>query len=101
MKDGYSLELIPDRLRGDIASFDLKDKKGKTIVEAGRRITARHVRLLEEAGIKRLDVPSEYLVGQDARQDIVDTETGGEVLAECNAEVTEEFSIRSLPLTSR
>src|SRR6056300_1457543 len=38
-KDGYSLNLIPDRLRGDIASFDLKDKKGKTIVEAGRRIT--------------------------------------------------------------
>ena len=32
-KDGYSLDLIPDRLRGDIASFDLKDKKGKTIVD--------------------------------------------------------------------
>src|SRR5210317_531315 len=71
-KDGYSLDLIPDRLRGDIASFDLKDKKGKTIVEAGRRITARHVRLLEEAGMKRLDVPREYLIGRTLAKNIVD-----------------------------
>ena len=89
-KDGYSLDLIPDRLRGDIASFDLKDKKGKTIVEAGRRITARHVRLLEEAGIKRLDVPSEYLIGRTLAKSIID-ENSGEVLAECNAEVTAEI----------
>ena len=89
-KDGYSLDLIPDRLRGDIASFDLKDKKGKTIVEAGRRITARHVRLLEEAGIRRLDVPREYLVGRTLAKNIID-ENSGEVLAECNAEVTAEI----------
>ena len=89
-KDGYSLDLIPDRLRGDIASFDLKDKKGKTIVEAGRRITARHVRLLEEAGIKRLDVPREYLIGRTLAKNIID-EKSGEVLAECNAEVTAEI----------
>jgi DNA-directed RNA polymerase subunit beta len=89
-KDGYSLDLIPDRLRGDIASFDLKDKKGKTIVEAGRRITARHVRLLEEAGIKRLDVPREYLIGRTLAKNIID-ENSGEVLAECNAEVTAEI----------
>ena len=89
-KDGYSLDLIPDRLRGDIASFDLKDKKGKTIVEAGRRITARHVRLLEEAGIKRLDVPREYLIGRTLAKNLVD-ENSGEVLAECNAEVTAEI----------
>ncbi len=89
-KDGYSLDLIPDRLRGDVASFELKDKKGKTIVEAGRRITARHVRLLEEAGIKRLDVPREYLIGRTLAKNIVD-ENSGEVLAECNAEVTAEI----------
>ncbi len=89
-KDGYSLDLIPDRLRGDVASFDVKDKKGKTIVEAGRRITARHVRLLEEAGIKRLDVPREYLIGRTLAKNIVD-ENSGEVLAECNAEVTAEI----------
>ncbi len=89
-KDGYSLDLIPDRLRGDIASFELKDKKGKTIVEAGRRITARHVRLLEEAGIKRLDVPRDYLIGRTLAKNLID-ENSGEVLAECNAEVTAEI----------
>jgi DNA-directed RNA polymerase subunit beta len=61
-KDGFSVDLIPERMRGDVATFDILDKKGKTIVEVGRRITARHVRLLEESGIKRLDVPREYLL---------------------------------------
>ena len=56
-KDGFSIDLIPERMRGDVASFEIKDKKGETIVEVGRRITARHVRLLEQSGLRRLDVP--------------------------------------------
>ena len=51
------LELVPSRLRGDIASFDIKDAEGNTIVEESRRITARHIRQLEKSGIKELDVP--------------------------------------------
>jgi DNA-directed RNA polymerase subunit beta len=42
-----SMDLIPERMRGDVATFDIKDKKGEVIAEEGRRITARHVRLLE------------------------------------------------------
>ena len=61
-KDGFSIDLIPERMRGDVASFEIKDKKGERIVEVGRRITARHVRLLEKAGLHRLDVPREYLL---------------------------------------
>ena len=86
----HSLELIPDRLRGDVASFDIKDKKGKTIVEAGRRITARHVRQLEQAEIDRLDVPRDFLVGLALARTVVHPETG-EVIAECNAEITPEL----------
>ncbi|MCH2100175.1 MAG: DNA-directed RNA polymerase subunit beta, partial [Pseudomonadales bacterium] len=86
----HSLELIPDRLRGDVASFDIKDKKGKTIVEAGRRITARHVRQLEQAEIDRLDVPRDFLVGLALARSVVHPETG-EVVAECNAEITPEL----------
>ena len=86
----HSLELIPDRLRGDVASFDIKDKKGKTIVEAGRRITARHVRQLEQAEIDRLDVPRDFLVGLALARTVVHPETG-EVVAECNAEITPEL----------
>ncbi len=88
-KAGYSLELIPQRLRGEIAAFDIK-VDGKVIVEAGRRITVRHVKQLEQAGIKALEVPTEYLVGKILAHDIIDTDTG-ELLAAANDELTEEL----------
>ena len=34
----------------------------EVIVEEGRRITARHVREMEQKGVKRLEVPKEYPV---------------------------------------
>ena len=83
------LELVPSRLRGDIATFDIKDKDGNVIVEEGRRITARHIRQLEKAGITELEVPTEYLYGRVLAKDMVDTKTG-EVLVECNTELTDE-----------
>ncbi|MAL99651.1 DNA-directed RNA polymerase subunit beta [Hydrocarboniclastica marina] len=83
------LELVPSRLRGDIATFDIKDAGGEIIVEEGRRVTARHIRQLEKAGITTLDVPKEYLYGRVTAKDIVDTKTG-ELLVECNTELTEE-----------
>ena len=46
-KKGLELELVPERLRGEIAMFEIS-AGGKVIVEEGRRITARHVRQLEE-----------------------------------------------------
>ncbi len=85
-KDGPELELIPERLRGETALFEISSG-GKVIVEEGRRITARHVRQLEEAGIKRLVVPAEYLEGKVLAHDVVDTETG-EILATANELLT-------------
>ena len=55
-------QLVPERLRGEVATFDVLDDKGKIIVEAGRRITARHVRLLAESGLKEMEVPRDYLL---------------------------------------
>ncbi len=81
-KKGPELELVPERLRGETAMFEIS-AGGKVIVEEGRRITARHVRQLEEAGIKRLAVPPEYLDGRILAHDVVDKETG-EVLATAN-----------------
>ena len=89
-KKGLFLELIPERLRGETVSFDIKDKKGKVIVEKDRRITARHIREIENAGLKQLEVPDSYLVGKILAKEIVDKETG-EVLAEANAEITTEL----------
>ena len=88
-KDGtVTTDLIPERLRGEVAGFDIRDKK-KVIVEAGRRITARHIRQLEESKIKQLETPIEYLMGRVTARDIFDKESG-EVLIECNTEITEE-----------
>jgi len=88
-KDAYSLELVPERLRGEIAAFDIK-VKSKVIVEAGRRVTARHIRELDKASVKNLEVPAEYLVGKVLAHDIVDESTG-EVVIEANSELTEEL----------
>ena len=84
-KTGARLELIAERLRGETLNFDLR-AGDKIIVEAGKRITARHVRELQAARIKNLEVPDEYLVGRILSHDIVDKKTG-EVLATANAEI--------------
>jgi DNA-directed RNA polymerase subunit beta len=89
-KEGFSVDLIPERMRGDIATFDISDKKGTVIVETGRRITARHVRLLEQSGLKRLDVPREYLVERVIARDLVDPATG-EILVPCNTLITDDI----------
>jgi DNA-directed RNA polymerase subunit beta len=90
LKDGAKLELIPDRLRGESALFEIADKKGKVIVAHGKRITARHVKLIEAAGIKALQVPDDYLLGKIIAHSIIDKESG-ELLADANAEITEEL----------
>ena len=87
-KEGVQVELVPERLRGETLDFDLAD--GDTvIVEAGRRITARHIRQLEQSGIEALAVPDDYLLGRILSHDVPDTETG-ELLAAANDEITEE-----------
>jgi len=88
-KDGFSVDLRADRMRGDVSSFDIKDKEGNVLVEVGRRITARHVRLLEESGLKRLDVPREYLLERVTAKDLVNEESG-EILLPCNSIITDE-----------
>ncbi len=89
-KSGYKLELQASRLRGETATFDLKDSKGNLIVEEGRRITARHIREIEKSNTKRLEIPREYLFGKFIAKDMVHPETG-ELVCECNSEITEEI----------
>ena len=88
-EDEVKMTLMPERLRGDTATFDIKLGR-KVIVEEGRRITAKHVRDMEKSTVKLLVVPREYLLGKVLGHDIVDTETG-ELLAAANAELTEEL----------
>jgi DNA-directed RNA polymerase subunit beta len=81
--------LVPERLRGETATFDIKLGR-KLIVEDGKRITAKHVREMSKSTVKKLLVPNEYLEGKILSHDIVDTETG-ELLAAANAELTPEL----------
>ena len=91
LKDGtYTLDLEPSRLRGDIATFDILDKKGKVIVADGRRITARHVKELEKQKITKLAIPADYLHKRPLAKDIVNPDTG-EILFECNTEINDEI----------
>ncbi len=88
-----TLDLVAERLRGETASFDIKTKSGKVIVEKERRITARHIREIETAGLTSLTVPAEFLIGKVVAKDIVDIvdEETGEILFPANTEITEEL----------
>ena len=89
--EGGEVELVPERLRGRELDFDLV-ASGRTIAEAGIRITARHVRELDKAGLKRLQVPDSFLIGRTLAHDLVDTATG-EVLGLANDVVAEELLV--------
>ncbi len=88
-EDEYVLDLIPERIRGEIAVADITDKKGKVIIEQGRRISMRHIRLIEKAGITELNVPAEYLIGKVIAKPVIDKETG-DIIANANDEITNE-----------
>ncbi len=86
-KNSAKLDLVAERLRGETLNFDLR-VGDSVIVETGKRITARHVKQLEKANIKSLEVPDEYLVGRILAHDVVDTKTG-ELLASANDEIND------------
>ena len=62
--NGVTFDLVPERLRGEAASFDIKDGDGNVIVEMSRRVTARHIRQLQKANISTLEAPAEYILGK-------------------------------------
>jgi DNA-directed RNA polymerase subunit beta len=84
----WVLDLVAERLRGEIATFDIKDEKGNVIVERGRRVTARHIRQMSK--LTHLTVPPDYIAGRSLATDLIDPETG-EVIAECNTELTTDL----------
>ncbi len=87
-KKEVEFHLVPERLRGEVARFDFCDTSGKVIVAKDKRITAKHIRELDSAGIRKISVPEDFLVGRVVAQNIVDKDTG-EILANANDEITE------------
>jgi len=100
-EEGYGLNLIASRLRGETAQFEVLDSEGNLIVEEGARITARHIRAMEADKLEQLNVPLEYICGHVTAKDLVDEETG-EIVVPCNTALTEEVleKIRELGLAS-
>ena len=83
-----SFELVPERLRGEVAKFDILAKDGSVIVAKDKRITVKHIRDMEKAGISKIEVPEEFLFGRTIASNIIDKQTG-EVVVSANEEVTE------------
>lgn len=87
-KKNIEFNLVPTRLRGEVARFDFCDKTGKVIVAKDKRITSKHIRDLDAAGITQISVPEDFLVGRTIAQNVIDKDTG-EILANANDEVTD------------
>src|SRR5258705_216812 len=88
MDSGAQLEFVADRLRGEVARFHITDKNGNVIVEKDKRITARHVRSIEQSETQFISVPEDFLAGRMLARNIVDADTG-EIIAKANDELTE------------
>src|SRR5437899_1849147 len=85
---GVEFEVVPERLRGEVARFDINDKSGKTIVAKDKRITVKHIRDMEAAGLKKISAPDDFILGRTLAHNVVASDTG-EIIANANAEITE------------
>ncbi|UDF36919.1 UNVERIFIED_ORG: DNA-directed RNA polymerase subunit beta [Shinella sp. XGS7] len=90
MDSGAQMEFVADRLKGEVARFDITDKSGNVLVEKDKRITARHVRQLEQSGTQHITVPEDFLVGRVLAKNMVDGDTG-EIIAKANDELTDSL----------
>lgn len=86
--EGAQMQLVPERLRGEIAKFDIADKSGKVLIAKDKRITAKHIRDLDAAKIKKVSVPEDFLLGRVLATALISADTG-EIVANANDELTE------------
>ena len=88
MDSGAQMEFVPERMKGEIARFDLTDKSGNVIVAKDKRVTARHTRDLQQSGTSHISVPEDFLLGRVVARNIVDADSG-EIIAKANEELTD------------
>ncbi len=89
--DQFEIDLVAERLRGEMAQFDISAPDGEVIVEQGKRINARTIRKIEQSGLTKLPVPDEYLYERILAQDIVVDE---EIIAKANQLLDHETLIK-------
>ncbi|MBO0661871.1 DNA-directed RNA polymerase subunit beta [Jiella sp. MQZ9-1] len=89
-KNGWRMPFSVDRVRGQNAVVDLVDAdSGEVLVEAGKKVTARQARQMQEKGVKALRATEEDLYGYYLAEDIVNFATG-EVYLEAGDEIDEK-----------
>ncbi len=96
----WSIPFYPSRFRGIKPIFDLVDADtGEVIAEAGKKITPRFVKEIEESkSVKRILVPFDSIIGRFASHDIVNEKTG-EIWLEAGEEITCDFDQKSGSIT--
>jgi DNA-directed RNA polymerase subunit beta len=92
-KDRVTFAVQPERLRGEMARFDVCDAAGKVIVPKDRRITAKYIRDMQAAKLETLTVPGDFILGHVIATVVIDPNTG-EILAQANEEITEALLAR-------
>src|SRR3954451_9537045 len=85
---GVEFEIVPERLRGEVARFDINERSGKTIVAKDKRITVKHIRDMEAAGLKKISAPDDFILGRTLAHNVINKDTG-EIIANANDEITE------------
>lgn len=89
-KEGWRVPFDANRFRGYSTVNDLIDADtGKVVLEAGKKLTVRQARQLQEKGLKALRMSDEELVGNYLAEDLVNPKTG-EIYAEAGEEITEK-----------
>lgn len=87
----FEIELIAERLQGEMAQFDIVSPEGEVIVEQGKRINAKAIRSIQKSGMQRLAVPDEYLYEHILAEDIV---VNGTVIARANQILDHETLVK-------
>src|SRR6187455_184891 len=94
-KEGWRVPFDATRFRGYSTINDLIDADtGKVVLEAGKKLTVRSARQMQEKGLKALRLSDEELVGNYLAEDLVNPKTG-EIYAEAGEEITEK-SLKAL-----
>ncbi|MCD0416029.1 MAG: DNA-directed RNA polymerase subunit beta [Rhodopseudomonas sp.] len=89
-KEGWRVPFDVNRFRGYSTVNDLIDADtGKVVLEAGKKLTVRAARQLQEKGLKALRMSDEELVGNYLAEDLVNPKTG-EIYAEAGEEITDK-----------
>lgn len=88
IKNDIFLELVPERLRGETASFNIQSGE-KIYVKKRLRITARHIQELKTNNVNLIKIPIEYLIGKTVSQNYIDEKSGQTILL-ANSELSLE-----------